>query len=89
MTHYLDSLCAFCGKPADLTGQSILTTEKTCGDIECVMNIREYANKKDEVVANFVIEKERLLKPWLEKMNSELFLLERQYKKFQEIPSGE
>ncbi len=66
----------------------MLVNELTCNAEKCIKATFEYAEKRDRIVTDFAIEKERLLKPWLEKMNTEIFLLDREYFKFKK-PSKE
>jgi len=80
--------CIVCGETFPLTeltaATCIYTGGSRCSKGECLTKARKWKQKRDEIISNFAIEKERILKPWIEKLNSELFLLDREYLKGKE-----
>lgn len=73
--------CAICGGLVSQTHVWFFTNLDVCDEEECRDRAKEYEKKKDDIIQNFVLEKERLLRPWKEKMEAELFLLKRDYLK--------
>ena len=50
-----------------------------CEKPECYEKAIEYEQKKNKLVADFAREKERILRPWCEKYEVDMFLLDQEF----------
>ena len=75
--------CVICGKypwsEKHEPSVCLYTGRSRCWRDECLLKAREYAHERDKVMAKYAEEKRRLLQPWKEKLDTELFLLEDKY----------
>lgn len=71
--------CVVCGKPASFDSVCMFTHKPRCSDPKCFEAAQEYAKRKDEILKDFSNEKERVLRPLKDKLDTELFLIEREY----------
>jgi len=74
--------CPICGEPTDLTkGICIYLGESRCNNPECYKKAKEWHLKKEKIMMDFSDEKERLLRPTRDKLDADLFLLNKEYLK--------
>ena len=69
--------CVFCGTPAQIEGICVYSMKERCSKKECLEKSKEYGANKDRILAYYADEKERVLRPIKEQLDTELFLLDR------------
>jgi len=76
----LTDRCVICGKEIPVTDSICIFTGKSrCDARDCYLRAKEYRDKVNTILADFATNKEILIRPLKAKLDTELFLLERDY----------